>query len=71
MSNTATCTAAEFLTANEVTHWEALTNLPGHGRVSSDLDAMADAMLKDWIFDGALVPDRAELVAALEALRAE
>jgi hypothetical protein len=71
MASTSTnCTAADFLVANEVTHWEALTNLPGHGRVSSDLDAMADAMLKDWTFDGALVPDRADLIAALKVLRA-
>ena len=64
---TANCTAQQFLTANEIKTFDDIANA---GTIATmwPIDAIADSMLADWKFDGAMVPDRAELVAAIKML---
>jgi hypothetical protein len=65
---TTNCHPADFLTANGINTW---ADLPaGPWAPDADTDVIADVMLANWTFDGALVPDRGELEDALVVMRA-
>lgn len=72
MSAESGASVADFLEANQVETWADIVE-PGTAVIGDpvDFEATADNMIRNWSFDGELVPDRDELIAALRRLEAE